>query len=427
MIDDFQFPTEPDMNKHIPLFLLLILLTGVWSAAGAFGKRAEHSAQPTFHLVEEKTIATFRPVLSFQGDRPHVVSVDDTLIFLGGSGKEKTRFEKARYARLFWSQDRKFAGLQEISNPQATDQTEKRISFTLLDHQGSRLWSWQNTLGRDELIPSFYISNRGRVAVVEPLKGELIFLNEEGSPERIIELFPDAIPEMERPVACAFTADGARLAVNALFRHPRPGDDMTPREKGQSFLILFDDDGEELWRRQLEREISDQVAISPGGETIAAGAFTPKGVDVVERTTYFYDHDGELLSELELPYRLALFATDGTRFLMAQKSDLRMVSTATGKVLWENRLPAEHGQIRAVDLSPDGSLTLVKTAPGKYHSGRFYYAPAHAALFDEEGEQIWTASYPEDTFDQPAAHFLPDGSKFLLAFQNRYLIYERDK
>jgi hypothetical protein len=411
-------------------FLIVAIILPIMAlavGAEALGQRAERPPTVGYRLVREVSSPGTVIAPDHETGLAAVVDGADSVAFLGPSGKVIGRIEKTRSSQVFPSQDGRYLGIQYISGAQGQRQMARSVSFALYNRQGERLWSRVDPLGDDEPLPSWYVSNNGRVISVWPTKSRLRFLDRSGSVEKTVELFPDSPPEMERPIACAFSADGKWLAVNALDQYPRPGDEMTPRQRGQSDLILFTESGEELWRRRLEEEICGPVAVSQHGEMLAAVAFSVKGADLIDMRTHLYDDEGQELATVETAFRLADFSSDGARLLLSRKNDLRLVDTAAGKTIWEEQLPAEYGQIRAVDLSPDGALALAAAAPSHYRDGVFHFTPVHAFLYDVRGEIVWSEFFPEDEFDRPGVHFLPDGRGFTIALQDRYLTYEQEK
>jgi|GEM_PF-2531060 len=392
-----QNPSREIRVKRICLiFSILLPVAALISGAAALGNRPQKSSAIDFKCIRQQ---------------PEPVGL---------------RIDKSSSSRMITSQDGSYLGVQDISGTDQRPQAGASTRFTLYDSEGQELWSLTGSLDTDEPVPSWYISNDGRVVSVRPARSLLNFIDLGGSAERTVELFPDTPSEMERPIACAFSADGQLLAVNALQHHPRPGDEMTPRQKGASHLILFTGRGEELWRRRLEEEISGPVAISDDGNRIAAVALSVMGANRIEMKTHLFDREGQWLAAVATDFRLADFSSDGSRLLLGRKRDLRLVETATGKTIWENRLADEYGQIRATDLSPDGTLALVAAAPSRFQEGRFTFTPVHALIYDDRGQQVWEESFPEDAFDRPAARFLPDGSGFSLALENRCLIYGQE-
>ena len=153
---------------------------------------------------------------------------------------------------------------------------------------------------------------------------------------------------------------------------------------------------------------------------------TVKGANLIDMKTHLFDHRGEQTAAVDMAFRTAVFSSDGSRLLLSRKNDLRLVQTSNGKTIWEERLDDGHGQVRAVDLSPDGALVLAAAAPSRLREGRFIFAPVHALIFDGRGKKIWQESFPEDAFVRPAARFLSDGTGFTLTFENRYLIYGQE-
>ena len=415
------------MKKPLIWMICLILIAGLFSPAGAFGKRGKEPVQPAYHLAAEELLPGPWMASSFAGDRPAMIVTDEFMQFRDPSGQILAHLERSPQSRFFLSKEGNFIGIQELSVAGEKRGSVRMLSLTLYSRDGKKLWSLKQPLGGDEPVPSFYLSDSGRVVMVQPLQGIISFLDEQGSLAGEARLFPGATDETERGVACAFSADGNYIAVNILLHHARPGDEMSPRGKGRSYLVLFDSRGKEIWRRELEQEISDRVAISPNGQVIVAGGYSVKGIGSIVRATYLYDGQGDLLATLNFPFRQAVFSCEGHFLLLGQKNSIHLLDTQTGQVLWEKMLPGEAGQLRTLDLSPDGSLALAQLARGAYLGPRFIYASPRVLLFDEQGHQIWQEDFPEDSFIQPVARFLQDGSSFLLAFHNRYLIYEGDE
>jgi WD40 repeat protein len=328
---------------------------------------------------------------------------------------------------VFLSKEGNFVGVQELAYLDQKFESPRPLTFTLYDAQGKKLWSLSRPLGADTPMPSFYLSNLGTLVMVEPLEGLLSFFDQAGSLVQEVSLFPKTLAEMERPVACTFSENGSYFVVNALKSYSRPSTQLSPREKGHSYLILFDDQGTEIWRHELAHEVSMEVETSPGGEFIVAGGYSVKGLNAVERATYLYDLEGNLEHTYEFPFRYADFSSDGGFLLIGQKYSLHLVETNTGQVLWEHLLSSKAGQIRALDLSPDGHLTLVEQALGRYQGPQFVYQSPQILLFDQEGHQVWEKMFPEERFLQPLVKFLDESSRFLLAFDKRYLIYAENQ
>lgn len=415
------------MKKILTCMFCLVLFISLFSLAMALGRRGNQPAQLTCQLVAEGPLPGAWSAVRFSGDKPAMLAAQKSVQFLTSSGQVLSRLERGQNTRIFLSQKGNFVGVQELSDFDQKLESPRTLTFTLYDGQGQKRWSLSRPLGVDTPMPSFYLSNLGTVVMTEPLEGILSFFDQAGSLVQEVSLFPKILAEMERPVACAFSENGTYFVVNALKHYARPGTELSPRERGQSYLILFDDRGTEMWRRELVHEVSMGVEISPGGEAIVAGGYSVKGLDAVERATYLYDLDGNLQHTYGFPFRYADFSSDRRFLLLGQKNSIHLVETQTGQLLWENLLPSEAGQIRALDLSPNGHLALVELAPGRYQGPQFVYHSPQILLFDQEGYQVWEKKFPEERFLKPLAKFLDESSRFLLAFDKRYLIYAQNQ
>jgi len=414
------------VKKILSLVLAVSFLIGLPFSAQAWGRRGQQTIGPTYHQQTSRLLPNPARALAFAGEQPVALATDDAIIFLSPSGQKISSRQNTQSCHLLASADGNFIAVVEIAAPDKSPQAPSPLTFTLYDRAGQKLWSLKQPVGQDDPLPSFYVSNKGRVVMMESAESLVSFFDQTGALDRNVRLFEDTFWSNERPVSGAFSGDGTHFAVNALHHHSRPGDELSPRQKGQSFVILFDDRGEELWRRELASEISDRVVISDDGMIIAAGAHSVKGLNVVEIRTYLYNDLGELLGQFDFPFQHAVFSSGGENLLLGQRNDLYLVEVSTGQVIWQTMLSSEAGQVRTLDLSADGRLALVLTASSSHQGDGFVFIAPQAFLFDHECHQLWSETFPNDAFWVPLATFLNDGARFLLAFQDRYLIYEPD-
>jgi len=415
------------VKKTILSLFLVTVIAGFAALAESMGKRNAEVGQVDYRLEKALSLPPAWTAVHLGDERPTVVAAEESITFLAPSGQERKTVRCARHSDVFISKGGGYVGVRELGAPPEDTRAPRVLSFTLYDHEGRKLWSAGRRLEYDDPLPGFSISSAGRVVMVESPQGVLSFYDHRGSVDLRVSLFPDALWMNERSMAFDFSGDGARFIVNALETHPRLGDGMTPRRPGQSVLVLFDARGTELWRKKLDSELPAGVAISEHGDAIAAGGYTVKGLNVVEQSTFLYDGQGELLTDLAVPFRFADFSNDGTFLLLGRKSQLHLVQTTPGKILWERSLPGESGQLRTLALSSDGGLILALQAPGGYRNSRFVYTHPRISVLDHSGHQIWQGDFPEDSFLRPAAGFLKDGISIFTAFTGRFLIYAPEK
>ncbi len=411
------------MKKTILSLFLLAALTAFANPAESMGRRNVELSPVDYCLEREWPLPNIWTTLHPADGGPTVVATEESVRFLGTSGQELKRLQRPPYSDVIFSKGGAYIGQRELAAPLKDPRAPRTLTFSLYSRDGQKLWTTHHSLDYDDPLPGFIISSAGRVVMAESPESILSFYDQKGSVDRRVQLFTDALWSNERSLAYAFSADGERLAVNALDHPPRPGDEMSPREPGRSFLILLDARGTELWRRELSSELSARVAISDRGEFIAAGGYAVKGMDVIEQSTFLYDGRGELTATLDMPFRFADFSSDGQLLLLGWKNDLHLVRTASGKRLWTRSLPEEAGPLRTLALAPDGGLALALQAAGNYRDDRFIYTHPRVSLHDQSGHQIWQGEFPEDSFLRPTAGFLENGGRIFLAFTGRYLIY----
>jgi len=207
----------------------------------------------------------------------------------------------------------------------------------------------------------------------------------DGGGERLGEL------EQPRLRQAALAADGSRLVVNT----------------GSDGVLVLDRRGEVLHR--LPR--ASDVKVSPDGAWVALLGGNA--------TTLYQAGEEAARISTEVTARDAAFDAAGEHVAVADRGSLRLVETATGRVLFER--PAPRGwEYRSVDVGPAGvlaGLLKLERRRSRKGSGR---ALAEVVLLDRNGDVSWRTELTPDAWNRstPEVHFFEGGAQAAVVTRN---------
>lgn len=318
--------------------------------------------------------------------------------------------------RVIFSKKGHFVGIVDFFTDSVPSKSALEIKFEVFNERGEWLWKLKRTQEYDYPLPGFYISDKnGSVVMSDAPQGVLYFYNNKGELVREVDLFKDDKWNNERSIACCLSSDGNYFIVNALKSYG------SSPEKTESFVILFDDTGGEIWRKRLKEKISANVEIASSGNYIVASGYTvSKELDIKSKSSFLLNKDGETIYRYPWLFTQAVFSSDGRYLVLGEKNKVRLIETGRGEVLWEEKYSK---RIRALDVSRYG-LVLVKTARGKYKEGIFVYYDPAVSVITPGGEKVYGKEFTGSQFYYPNIKILDSGEGFAIAFSDRFLFYK---
>lgn len=244
----------------------------------------------------------------------------------------------------------------------------------------------------------------------------------------------------------AFSGDGEYLGV--LVREVAEPSGGKPSLKADISVMLFDNSGNELWRRkvseyQLDIFQLEKIAISEHGEFLFFKAFTSEGEtapmkgehrDLTSVTLSLYDWEGNDMSFKDTSlfcFESFCFSRQSDFVALGGRNLIRLMRTRDGSIVFEKELPNDVG-IRELRFSGDGEYLMVRAkAPigvekvTKRHSipGREYRTvyTNRVFVFDMRGTQVWQEDFPE------LKGIFSENGYLAFSSRNKYEIFKRIK
>ncbi|PIP12256.1 MAG: hypothetical protein COX49_06635, partial [bacterium (Candidatus Stahlbacteria) CG23_combo_of_CG06-09_8_20_14_all_40_9] len=208
---------------------------------------------------------------------------------------------------------------------------------------------------------------------------------------------------------------GNYFVVNALKNYD------TPQEEGESYIILFDSSGKEIWRKLLKERISANTEISPSGDYILASGYKVSNkLNIESKSTFLLDKDGKTIYRYPWLFTQAVFSSDGRYLALGEKNRVRLIETGGGEVLWEEEFTK---RVKALDISQSGSI-LIETANGRYESGVFVFYNPIITVIAPSKIKVYKKEFTDSRFFTPYIKILDSGKGFGIGLSDRFLFYK---
>jgi len=342
----------------------------------------------------------------------------DKIRFADEKGITLSEIACPKDSKTVFSKEGHFVGIVECSRLLLQKQAFalQEIRFNVFNERGGWLLELKRTREYDYPLPSFHISPKnGSIVLSDGPEGMLYFYDNKGDLRRKVDLFEDDAWNNERNVACCFSSDGNYFVVNALKNYD------TPQEEGESYIILFDSSGKEIWRKLLKERISANTEISPSGDYILASGYKVSNkLNIESKSTFLLDKDGKTIYRYPWLFTQAVFSSDGRYLALGEKNRVRLIETGGGEVLWEEEFTK---RVRALDISQSGSI-LIETANGRYESGVFVFYNPIITVIAPSKIKVYKKEFTDSRFFTPYIKILDSGKGFGIGLSDRFLFYK---
>lgn len=243
--------------------------------------------------------------------------------------------------------------------------------------------------------------------------------------------------------SCAFNGDGKLFATTIYKRIWNQND---KKFKEEHWLILFNENGEEIWRRDLSPYKIRDIGVSDNGEFIVVRTSRriyeetgetkiikdKRGKERIakrrklkeaENYLLLFDKNGILLWKKNIPSGElnSIFSTDEKKLFAIIGRARYLFNVSTGDLVWEHTDEVGYGlPITSINSAPDFSLFVV--ASRSQGRGNFY-------LFNGDGKKIWFKQFAVEplAFGRPS---LPKvtvasiGRRITLVTETRIMQYQ---
>lgn len=347
---------------------------------------------------------------------PRILVTPDRVKFMGEEGKILSQVAYPENSQIIFSQKGCLIGIEKFFMDSTLLKSTLEIKLDIFNDKGKRLWELPITWGYDDPLPGFYISDKdGSLVLSDNSEGVLYFYDSSGELRKKVDLFVGDKWNNERSISCSFSSNGNYFIVNALKSYG------SSPEESESYIILFDSTGGEIWRKRLKEKIGANVELSSSGNYIVASGYkVSKELGIESKSTFLLNKDGETIYRYPWLFRQAVFSSDDRFIALGEKNRARLIKIQTGEILWETEFTK---RVRALDISRYG-LVLVETARGKYKEGIFVYYDPEVTVITPGGEKIYEKEFTGSQFYCPNIKILDSSKGFGVGFTDRFLFYK---
>lgn len=371
---------------------------------------------------------------------PKTIVFKDEVQFLDEQGKVVASVPVD--GEVHTSKQGKFIGIEKLVIPPELQEKHPddaykgaMIYLTVYTDQGKEVWHSKEPIASAEETYSILISDNDGSGIVPRLDyGGIDFYNSNGE-RRTVEPF-GRVGWARRGGCDDLSEDGQYYVIIAeelpLIRYKDlPGKSTNP------WLILYQKNGDEVWRKPLKEYIGDNLLISSTGKYILGYSHTMAGVGkgIASKELFLYNKEGKLVLTNVMIFQVAGFSADESHVSIADENRVFLIESGSGKVLFEKQLPPEVEtkyetrevetpsgkravqekiipyRISGMFVSPEGENVLVKVertyqrpadkeiksraeALAHYEDYMKKFGSSEIFLLDRNGEIIWRKFYP---------------------------------
>lgn len=242
------------------------------------------------------------------------------------------------------------------------------------DVRGMELYTIRKNIPFDVPFPTAGVFESGRVLLIHSFEGLVEFYDRSGTLVRSLRPSKDARPEYERVIRFSMHDSLAALLLS------EPG-------RNQALLFVVDHEGRVMAEQEIAGTHAAGVEVSPEGTEIAAGTYTWRDGELVERMHVFGPRLKSLCS-VPLSFNRGVFSDQGDRLVAMSKRSVSLVDLRKYAVLWTDTVP-EGRIVLDATWSPQGVAVLSAPVP-EYRNNEWVYPSAFTRIIGEEGAIINT-------------------------------------
>lgn len=337
---------------------------------------------------------------------------------------QKITLNKITYSKNL----RYIGGIEYVSVPQ--DVTEKSsYKFLIFDYTGKKLWELERELHYDASPNTYSISSKGYVIEKDHLNGILTFFDPSGNEIKKIQLYRGTWDPGGQGVSSEFSEDGEYLLITAQ------DDDGHVFGEGIG-VILFTQDGEELWRFTTNEGGTGKERISRlGNYVIVSSHVFPYTFPFKPKNTYILSREGTLTRKLESQLATDICISSDEKYVLITSDSwqaLSLISLESGETIFKYNVKRRNRDIYSTDIAQDASMfgliscysaikPLSRETEGKERN-------IEALLIDFRGRKVWSKTYPFQggpLFRMVNLTLSDDGKQMAIQIGSKVMIYQQ--
>lgn len=267
--------------------------------------------------------------------------------------------------------------------------------YKLYDNLGNLYWEMEDTLCYDCTSDYFFVADKGNAVEVDIGYQGLRFYNKDGKEIGRKRIFQGmGWGEEQKIIWGDFSADGNYFAVNA-------SDGRDNSFPGGAAIILFDRNGNEIWRFNVDANEASSIYVSGTGRYIIGancnilyGDEYIGGMDFKDRRTYLFEKEGKLIRKYDgMSAKLfngAVFSSSEDYAVIIDRAEkLSLIETSTGDILFQYSLVGRGRGIYFADIAEEGRLV------GLISADRIERTNPEIVIIGFDGVKVWSQKFPE--------------------------------
>ena len=406
------------MDKIKLLLVVLMLIPIATQLINSEG----HAQKITWEVSQEKTFDKKVQDVTFgvfekdweEHIYPKIVVFEDEIRFYNERGKVIKSIRKGSGHRF--SSNRSYIYTNTLTYKNTSKENfEAYFELEVFDQNGCKIWERKKPLWYDVSPPGFFLLNNGAAVEIWGQLGKFNFLDENG---RLIK-GSGYFSEGQGIGHGYFASSGnGELIVATAMKSVAPLSVDAPIKKWENaWLILYTKDGEELWRRTLDKFLSGCMFINEDGRYIVFFGCNVywKRESTPYAVFYLFNGDGNLIGKYSLEKGTSrglsvAFSPDNSFVVVSQGSTVGLIELSNGKLLWEKRLPVV--KVSNLRVSSSGYI-FVNNDTREYIHGREGVTEqlidvSQITVLDKMGKVVSVKEFPNKI---SFAHVLDDGKE----------------
>jgi Tol biopolymer transport system component len=401
------------------------------------------------HLITDACFDTYRK----DGKEvlfPKILVYKDEVKCYDENFKEKGRVPLPKFSSCVLSPDGNYFGLS-VPTKMTSEKDPKGIrEFTVYNDIGGKVARIEVEEWWDEGNWVFVISpTNGSFLAPNGNTNKIIFYDSYGNIKKETNLFGSTDYQMVRDMKCTFSENGEYILVIAdkIFNGSY---EELPSDTPNTYTILFDKDGNELWRHSLDEHgflaSNFAFAISRNGRYICAGDERRGKKGTLSAHFYLFDNSGKLIGKYDIdpssPFvPFCKFSKDEEFLIIGNFDKVQSIETSSGKILWTKQFPwnikreirKEEGirYIKGVDIADSASTIAIVSFDFIIKHPYWFHNSQQLDILDDKGNLLLNRQINEtqkadlSLEERDLVWVNPAGNQIFQRLKEGFEIYER--
>jgi len=350
----------------------------------------------------------------------------EQLLFMEKNANVQKQVRYLANSKVVTSAKQNYIACIELVGENTLSAEDKLFHYHIYGWTGEKIYTIEKMKPYDDPLWSIYLFNNGGALLTDGARGCVYLYNGKGKFTKKIDLFEDDIFDYEKPIECALAENGDVFVVAAQKRPMTREAGTSQLVSGEPWIICFNVDGEELWRKAIENPTFSRVAVSPSGDffILAHNSLTVDNRPLLIST--IFDKEGNSIFEIPFNFRFSVFSSDETQLFLADKKNVYHVDLV--KKTYRNIFTVLHKQagiITTIALDNLNNELMVLTAKSIFQNKCFKFVEANFQKINTAGEMLWNIDLDQDVIFTPSIHY--ENFQIAVGCESNYKIYRESR